>query len=143
MNRSLLKSLFILLLLTACDSGSTISSYYSFPEQTWKRFDNPIIEINIAETGIFYNMFVELEYVDSLASKLFPVTVIMSTPSGEVRSRDIIFQPDPDHNISRMILRKEFAFSEKGICTFEIENRSQYVETKGIRGIGVVIEKMD
>ncbi len=103
--------------------------------------------MNIEHPGIFYTMWLELHYTSSFDLNNLPVTVIMYTPSGEIRSRDLIlkFNTDGDKHSEpgklRVILRKDFAFSEMGNCKFEIENRSQKVETSGLISIGIIIEK--
>ena len=140
MKSLVIRSLLIALLLAGCGGSKNISEYYSFPDDIWKRFDNPIIEAGISHSGIKYIMYLELEYDPSLAPDQLPVTVIMTTPSGEIRSRDVTLEPKPAQSIARVTLRKDFAFTESGSCTFEIENRSQYVETKGVKRIGIVIE---
>ncbi len=105
------------------------------------------MDFNIEYPGIFYNMWLELHYTSSFDLNNLPVTVIMYTPSGEIRSRDLIlkFEPKGDKNSEpgklRVLLRKEFAFSEKGSCKFEIENRSQKIKTSGLISIGIIIEK--
>ena len=126
-----------------CDNNNIISSYYSFPEQSWKRFDNPIIEIDISKPGIFYDMWIELESENPPATDELPITVIMSTPSGEIRSRSLTLYITAGDEKIRTILRKDFAFSNKGLCTFEIENRSQNIETKRLKRIGIVLEKSE
>jgi hypothetical protein len=140
MKRLFVRYIFIVLLLAGCSGGTTVSTHYSFPWETWKRFDNAVFDAQISHPGIFYTMYLELEYDPSLAPAQLPVTVIMTTPSGEVRSRDIPFSLNPEKDIVRVVLRTEFAFREKGTCKFEIENRSQYVETKGMKRIGVIME---
>lgn len=140
MKSFLIRSLLIVFLLAGCVSSTNISAFYSFRDDTWQRFDNPIIEANIGHPGLKYVMYLELEYDAALAPAQLPVTVIMTTPSGEIRSRDVTLKLDPAKSTAKVILRKDFAFTEKGICVFEIENRSQYVETKGMRRIGIEIE---
>jgi hypothetical protein len=137
-----IRKLFIILILAGCSAGN-ISTYYSFPGETWKRFDNAVFDVRISSPGVFYTMYLELEYDPAMAPSQLPVTVIMTTPSGEVRSRTISLSPNPKQEAIRVILRTEFAFREKGSCTFEIENRSQYVETGGVKRIGVVMEEME
>ncbi|RLD52263.1 MAG: hypothetical protein DRI97_14690 [Bacteroidetes bacterium] len=141
MKNLFLRTILIIVLLMGCNSDNIIHSYYSFPEQNWKRFDNPIIEIDINKPGIFYDMWIELDYDVSKTLDEFLITVIMSTPSGEIRSRNLTLDMATGDGKIRVILRKDFAFSEKGPCTFEIENRSQNIETKGLKRIGIVLEK--
>lgn len=142
MKTLLLRTLTILFLLSGCGDGNTISKYFSFPDHTWQRFENPIIELDIDNPGIFYNMWLELDYDLTLAPEELAVTVITSTPSGEIRSRNLNLKPNSPDGKIRLILRKDFAFAEKGICTVEIENRSQHLETKGVKRIGVVVERI-
>ncbi len=136
--------LFIFLLplffLACCGTDGPSVSYYDFPGKVWKRFDNPVIAFDIASPGIFYDMYVVMEYEPSLRFDAFPVTVIMYSPSGEIRSRDISMDQEKyavSDGLIRIPLRKEYAFIEKGQCSFEIENRSQKVQTHNLIRIGI------
>ena len=85
-------------------------------------------------------MYLILEHKPAMPFDAFPVTVIMYSPSGEIRSRDISIDPE-NYTVGegriRIPLRKDYAFTEKGKCTFEIENRSQKVQTHGLIRIGI------
>ncbi len=144
MKNSYLKFSLILLIFFACTGNSDLASWHSFPGETWKRFDNPIIEFDIASPGIFYNMTLIVEYDAALAPDELPVTVIMYTPSGEMRSRNIVLKfNDPENTevgLIKIPLRKDYAFYEAGSCRFELENRSQYVESKGLKKLGIIID---
>ena len=134
--------LIILLLFTAC-SSSVLENHYSFPEATWKQYENPLINLDITQPGIFYNLYVVAEYDKARAPDFVPITVITSTPDGEIRSRNIRLRFKDGDGTARELLRTDFAFAEAGTCGFEIENRSQYIETTGIMKIGVVLERVD
>jgi hypothetical protein len=138
-----IRNIILFLLLAGCSGGTTVSTHYSFPGETWKRFDNAVFDARISHPGVFYTMHLELEYDPALAPVQLPITVIMTAPSGEIRSRTLTLTTNPKQEKIRMPLRTEFAFMEKGTCVFEIENRSQYVETKGVKRIGVIMEAMD
>jgi hypothetical protein len=121
---------------------------HRFPGDTWDRFQVPVLEMDIGQTGVAYNMYVDLEFDASLAPNTIPITVSMSVPSGEVRIRNM--EPELNANqenrstgLCREVLRRNYTFSEEGSCTFEIENRSQYAKTKGIRSIAIVLEKTE
>jgi len=145
MNNQLFRYLLIVIIIAGCTSDKVLESYFSFPGEQWKRFENPEVEFDIVGTGIFYNMWLEVDYDVALAPDVLAVK-IMYTPSGEVRSRDLdLGFKDVDENSSsgrlRVILRKDFAFAEKGLCLFEFENRSQNVVTPGMKRLGIVLEK--
>jgi len=138
--------LLLVFILAGCSSGTGYHSSYNFPEKQWKRFDSPVMDIEISTPGIFYDMFVEIHFDASQLPKNFPVNVNMYTPSGEIRSRDLIldFTKKDDGEtpgILMIVLRREFAFSDKGICKFEFENRSTKVNNPGIHRVSIILEK--
>lgn len=147
MKKTLSKFLLFIILLSSCAEGVRFSSTYSFPEETWQRFDNPILNFNIDAPGVYYDMFLELEYDASQPPSDFMVTVLMYTPSGEMRARDIqlkMVSPGDEGDrpgIFKTVLRREFAFSDKGECKFEIENRSSRVTTNGVKSLSIILEK--
>jgi len=147
MKKSVLRLLFIFFILTGCVQGNRFSTTYAFPEERWQRFENPVLNFNIDKPGIYYDMFLELEYNASQPPADFPVTVLMYTPSGEMRARDIQLEMAlPGEQTTspgkfKVVLRKEFAFSEKGACKFEIESRSSKVNTDGVKSISIILER--
>ncbi|MCK4570172.1 MAG: hypothetical protein KAT76_07765 [Bacteroidales bacterium] len=146
MKNILFRYLLVVFIIAGCSSDAIKGSYFTFADKQWKRFENPEIEFDISKPGIFYNMWLEVDYDASLAPETLPVTVIMYTPSGEVRSRtlNLKFKDQNENNRDgkfRVMLRKDFAFSEKGSCSFEFENRSQDIKTPGMIRIGIVLEK--
>ena len=136
------KYLLIIMLLAACSSPET-KRFYTFPNDTWKRFENPVINMEISKPGIFYDLYVEVEYDKNLTPDFIPISVITSTPDGEVRGRSLSLKFSEGNGMIKEILRKDFAFAEAGNCSFEIENRSQDIETFGVKKIGVVLERID
>ena len=146
MKNNILRSISLLILLVGCAQANMLKTTYSFPEGQWSRFENPIINFNIDSPGIYYDMFLEVDFDAAQAPENFRVTVSMQTPSDEIRSRDI--ELDFTHQGEgvgpgkiRLVLRREFAFTEQGLCQFEIENRSSKVKTPGMKSISVVLEK--
>jgi hypothetical protein len=142
MKKQFFKALFVLLILAGCSAGNADEAYYEFPNNVWHRFTNPEIEMEVVKPGIFYDMYLVLEHDPSLPLKEFPVAVIMTTPSGEIRSRNISFKLHGSGR-ARVLLRRDFAYAEKGVCSFEIENRSQNIEMPGMNSIGVVLERVN
>ena len=116
MKKTFSKYIIFFILVAGCSSGSSIESFHKFPSQQWQHFENLFIDINIEHPGIFYNMWLELHYTSFFDLDNFPVTIIMYTPSGEIRSRDLIlkFNTEDDKYSEpgklRVLLRKDFAF---------------------------------
>lgn len=134
------------LLLFACSTDNMLSTTYSFPKDEWHRFTNPLIQFQINNPGIFYDMYLELDYNISSTPEDFRMTVIMNTPSGEMRSRDIMTDfksasVDGDKGVLRILLRREYAFREIGQCTFEVENRSSKMILPGMKNLRIIIQK--
>jgi hypothetical protein len=147
MKKTIYTSLLLILLAWGCSFEKKYRSFYEFPGDEWNRFENPLIEFNITDPGIYYDMSLKLNYMPSPDLKNFLITVIMTTPAGEVRSRDVELdfgkgKPVDDYARINIILRKGYAFSEKGKCIFEIENRSSDVNTPGMKSIGIFMEKV-
>ena len=147
MKNTLLKYLIFLLFLSSCTQGGGLSSTYSFPEGKWQRFNNPILTFNIDAPGVYYDMFLEFEYDTAKPPSDFLVTVLMYTPSGEMRARDIQLKPGSSNDegavqgVFKVVLRRDFAFSDMGECTFEIENRSSKVMINGVKSLRILLEK--
>ncbi|HSG68218.1 MAG TPA: hypothetical protein VK994_05880 [Bacteroidales bacterium] len=139
-------TLLLILILPGCSSDDKYRANYDFPGNVWNRFDNPMIEFNIKDPGIYYDMFLTLDYVSSPERQNFTITVIMTTPSGEVRSRDLELdfgqgKEVKGHQRLSIVLRREYAFADKGKCRFEVENRSSEVNTEGMKSIGIFMRK--
>ncbi len=141
-----IKILLVFLFMAACSESGEKDLFHEFPEKQWKRFDNVLLEFEVTQPGIYYDMWIEIHYEGTPVVKQLPLAVIMSAPGGEIRKRHMIldFDDDSPGNVSRktaMVLRRDFAFSEKGSCTFEIENRSQKIEIDGLHKIGIIIKR--
>lgn len=138
--------LLLVFILLSCSKGNKYSAFQEFNQEVWNRFENPVLEFNISEPGIYYDMFLQVNYNPSVKPENFKITVIMTTPSGEVRSRDIDLDfskgvDSGDHSELKVLLRRDYAFSDQGKCIFEIENRSSEVNIGGIKSIGIYLEK--
>ncbi len=145
MKKKLLKYVLMLLLMVSCSGDAGMQAFHRFPAENWKRFENPVLELDINRVGIFYDMWLEVHYDTAAIPEDFTISVIMNSPSGEIRSRTIRLEfrhYGEDIGLLRVMLRKDFAFAEEGLFTCEIENRSQDIETPGIKKIGIVLEKV-
>jgi len=146
MRKIIYLSLLLVFIFLSCSTGSKYRAFHEFEQGVWNRFENPVLEFNINDPGIYYDMFLQVNYKPSQKLENFKITVIMTTPSGEIRSRDIDLDfskgVDAGNHFELMeILRRDYAFSDQGKCYFEIENRSSEVNTVGIQSVGIYFEK--
>lgn len=133
-------------LMISCTSNNRLSSTYSFPEGEWQRFTNPEINFQISNPGVYYDMFMELEFDISQKPDNFRISIIMNTPSGEMRSRNITLElekarVEDGRGILKIPLRREYAFRDKGLCSFEVENRSSKMILPGMKSLTIIMEK--
>lgn len=139
-------SLLLIFIFQACTPGNKYRASYDFPGEVWKRFENPTLQFDIGDPGTYYDMFFQINYDPAVDLKNFAVTVIMTTPSGEERSRDLDLdfsqgKKAGGHSELTAVLRRDYAFADKGKCYFEIENRSSEMNTRGIKNVGIFMQK--
>jgi gliding motility-associated lipoprotein GldH len=142
----------VLVLLNACDSDRVYEKYEKFPDQSWNRFDNLEFEIPVGNINSTYDIYITIRHITQYPYKNLLITTILNTPSGEVRFMDYDLQirdkegkplgeSTDDRWEIKILLRKSFKFRKAGTFTIEIENRMSKMETTGILGIGVIVEK--
>lgn len=132
--------------MASCGPSGHFTETYTFPEGKWERFTNPLLQFQIENPGIYYDIFLELSFDPSSPPEDFLITVIMTTPGGEVRSRDVntkfgSAQVNEKEAVFRILIRREYAFSEKGECTFEIENRASRLSFPGMNSLSIILEE--
>jgi hypothetical protein len=146
MKNQIFKYTLLAFLMISCSPSGKYIDTYTFPEGKWERFTNPFLRFQVENPGIYYDMFLELNFDPSQKPEDFNMTVIMTTPGGEVRSRDLetnfgSAEVNEDNAVIRLLIRREYAFSEKGECTFEIENRASRMSFPGMNNLRIIIEK--
>ena len=73
MIKKITNAFIILLLFTAC-SSPVVEKHHSFPGNIWKHFENPLINLDITQPGIFYNLYVVAEYDKATAPDFIPTS---------------------------------------------------------------------
>jgi len=151
-------SLFLLVTLTvftiSCKhTGPVFEKYLKMKNYTWDRFDQKFFEIPIEETAKNVDITFIVRYNDKLAYNDLPLYIILTTPSGEERIREIsipirengrlVAVPKSDLYESRVVLWKNLGLPEKGNCKISIENMIPKIQTAGIDEIGIVVTKTD
>jgi gliding motility-associated lipoprotein GldH len=150
-----LVSIFIFLLfavtLSSCSKGPVFEKYLKMKNFTWDRFDIKHFEIPIEEGGKNYDITAVVRCTDQFQYEDLPFYVILTTPSGEERMREVtipvrnngkmIGQPNANLYEDRLILWKGINLADKGTCKITFENMIPKIQTEGIDQIGIVVTR--
>jgi gliding motility-associated lipoprotein GldH len=135
----------------SCNNGPVFEKYLKMKDSVWDRFSMKIFEIPIEDVGKNYDISLIVRNTDKFEYDKLPVYVILTTPSGEERMREInipirengkmLGEPKEKSFEVKTILWKEILFSDKGNCKISIENIIPKIQTEGIDEIGIVVTK--
>ena len=142
----------LIFLMSACDNNIHYNYFEKFNNNSWNRFSELNFEFPVNESGIEYNIYLLIKFDKSFSNDELLINTAFYTPSGEerftkydikVRDKNGEFIGEKQDNLIKLkfSLRKDFRFSKDGICKLEVENRMTKIETPGIIGIGIVVEK--
>ncbi len=147
---------FILMLALAvcaisCDKGPVYENYLKMKNQTWDRFDQKLFEIPVKDIDKSYDIAISVRNTVQFAYDDLPAYVILTTPSGEERMREISVPVRNNGKMlgtangnvyeARMVLWKNILISEKGNCKISIENMIPKIQTEGIESIGIIVTR--
>lgn len=141
----------LIVLLFSCSRGPVYESYHSFKDDIWNRFDIVKFNIPLNEENKAYDFYFTVKYTSDFAESSLPVYLIMNTPTGEERMREIPIQTNRPENkeelqpdSTRMIripVWKGVSISDKGTCIVSVETIYPKIQAMGIEKIGIVVEK--
>ncbi|MEA3505715.1 MAG: hypothetical protein U9R32_11050 [Bacteroidota bacterium] len=126
----------------------------TFENQKWHRFNNLEFETLVDASKKEFDIEFVLKYSEDFQYDMIPIHVILQTPSGEERIREVeinIRYGDGKligENFNGIItlkklLWKEFSFNDKGKVTISIENIFPKIETDNIISAGVLIKECE
>ncbi|MBI9039402.1 MAG: hypothetical protein JEY97_14815 [Bacteroidales bacterium] len=136
--------------MSACGNKVTYDSFEQFENNSWNRFNELNFEFPVDKST--YNIYLTIKFDETYSYNELLINTAFYTPSGEerftnyeikVRDKNGEFIGENHDNNIKLIfpLRKNFRFSKEGICKLEIENLMTKIETSGIIGIGIIIER--
>ena len=140
------------LFTTSCDkAGPVYEKYLKMKNSTWDRFDQKYFEIPVDDVTKSYDITFVVRTTNKLAYDEIPFYLILTTPAGEERIREIkIPIRENDKMIgelkgnvyeTRVVLWKDLSISAKGNCKVSVENLIPKIQTEGIDEIGIVVAK--
>ena len=137
---------------TSCDkTGPVYEKYLKMKNSTWDRFDQKYFEIPIDDVTKSFDITFIVRTTGKLAYDEIPFYLILTTPAGEERIREIkIPIRENDKMIgelkgnvyeTRVVLWQDLSISVKGNCKVSVENLIPKIQTEGIDEIGIVVAK--
>jgi gliding motility-associated lipoprotein GldH len=148
-------SLAIVLLFTlaissiSCDKGPVYEKYLSMKNTVSDRFDQKLYEIQIDDINKSYDITLSARVTEQFQYDNLPVYVILTTPSGEERMREVSIPVRGNNHMlglpigklfeSRIVLWKNINMAEKGKCKISIENMIPKIQTEGIDALGITL----
>ncbi len=142
----------LVFVISACDDNVHYNNFRKFKNKSWNRFNELNFEFPISESGNGYNIYLLIKFDESFSNDDLLINTAFFTPSGEerftnyeieVKEQKGDFKGEKQDNlfVLKYPLRKDFRFSKDGICKLEIGNLMTKIETFGIIGIGIIVEK--
>ena len=138
---------------SSCNRGPVFEKYLKMKNSIWDRFDQKFFEFPVEGTGKSYDITfvirnnVQFQYDD------MPVYVILTTPSGEERMREVSVPVRKNGKMiglqnlnsfeSRTILWRNINIADKGKCKISIENMIPKIQTEGIDEIGILVTRSE
>ncbi len=139
-----------LILFSGCSSNTVFESYHKFDNLNWKRFDNQKFEFTVENTEVEYDVFLSIRHIPEIPYKEIRINYTVRTPSGDMRSNDLIMDLyENDSKLSDCLgdfcdfvypIRQGISFSEVGKVRIEIENKYPKMDMPGIMEVGLIVK---
>ncbi len=152
--KKILTLLFIAVILSTigCQEDSPNEIYYPFNNEIWQRFNILSFELSIEKADKPYKIVLFARHNKDFPFKALDFNMVMNTPSGEerineyrlkVKNRAGEFLGSCENEIceATIVLKKEIYITKSGLLLIELENLTPRLETPGLLGVGVRLEK--
>lgn len=137
---------FLIAGLIACERDSKHETFLKMKNSVWDRFDMKLFEIPVEDVSKKMDITFVIRVTDKFAYETLPLYVILTTPSGEERIREISLPinknaEDPAVKIfeSQIELWKDLTISETGKCKISVENVIPKIQVEGVEEIGIIV----
>lgn len=153
-NLLLLSLFFLVLSFSSCDSKRFYEENKSFENGVWLNTNRPLYRVNITDTLARYDLFLNVRNDGIYPYSNLYLFIKTTLPKGKTAIDTVECQlADPDGKwrgsglgnikFNRFLFQKGMVFPGKGEYRFELEQAMRVKELKGIRDIGIRIEKQD
>jgi gliding motility-associated lipoprotein GldH len=154
MNRNLLffPFVFLFLFLASCDSKRFYEENKSIENGVWTSTNSRVFNVNITDTLVRYDLYLNIRNDGVYPYSNLYLFIHTLVPGGKTATDTVECQlADPDGKwrgsglgslkFNRFLFQKGMVFPRKGTYRFELEQAMRVKELKGIRDVGIRIEK--
>lgn len=152
MKKLVLFFIFGIIIFTSCDSTKIYEKHIDIERITWNRFDVKTFDVDIQDVSATYDFYIAIRHHTDIPFPFLEIRFTMYTPSGEMRTMEQkIVLKDKEGKLQGNglgelwdvlhLVRKDFQFTEKGICTIEVSSTMSKADLPGILQVGLIVKK--
>jgi gliding motility-associated lipoprotein GldH len=141
-----------LVILSSCNPSTIYEKHIDIERITWSRFDIKTFEVDIKDISPGYDFYIAIRHHTDVPFKFITVKFTLYTPSGEIRTIENKIQLKDDEGKLLgdgmgdlwdvvQLLRKDFHFTEPGMCKVEISSTMSKADLPGIMQVGLIVRK--
>jgi len=143
----------VIVFCMSCDRGPIYEKYLKMKDSIWDRFDQKYFEIPIEHTPIGSDITLIVRNNDKFGYDNLPLYIILSTPAGEERIREISIPICKNGKMTgtavgnlfenRLKIWENLKLEVKGEYKISLENMIPKIQTAGIDEIGILVTKSE
>jgi len=154
LNRNLILFIlaFLVIIVVSCDSKRFFEENKSLDNGVWMNTNSPSFTVNIADTLARYDLYLNVRNDGVYPYSNLYLFINTTLPGGKTATDTVECQlADPDGKwrgsgfgslkFNRFLFQKGMIFPRKGIYRFVLEQAMRVKMLKGIRDVGIRIEK--
>ena len=141
----------LVIMLSSCNKAPVYEKYLVMKDAIWDRFDHKGFEIPIEKVGKMYDITLSVRFNDRFAYDALPAYLILTTPSGEERMREITMKVRENNKFLgkdekspekiNLVIWKSLQLDQTGSCKIDIENMIPKIQTEGIEELGIIVTR--
>lgn len=147
-------SVLFAVVLCSCDPKKEFEAYQALDSSGWHKDSLVVFPVELKNTGGSHNLYLNIRNSGDYAFSNLWLFVTIKSPDGELLTDTVEFQlADPtgkwtgsgigDLFDNQFIYKKNVYFPSPGTYTFSIQQGMRAEKLKGIRDIGIRIEKRE
>jgi gliding motility-associated lipoprotein GldH len=152
MRKLILSLIFTAMIMSSCDHVKFYEEYLDNERITWSRFDVKTFSFEVKDISATYDFYIAIRHHTDVPLKYITTKFMIYTPSGETRmiEQKILLRDKEGKLLGNGMgdlwdveypARKDFQFTEPGICTVEISSTMSQADLPGVMQVGLIVRK--